>query len=150
MNILFSQKVWSIRANLDQYSSPPLTCTYTDHQTVSSFHSFCPITEAELKATIFKSKHYSLDPQLTSLFPKWPLHTSQQTAAPAWHLSLVLHSLGFLLIWQTERSQSSSMTTHRKSLDFSIVPHRTFDLQYLFWKSASLTSRRRCWKIKWN
>ena len=44
-------------------------CRLTDQQAASNFHSFHPITEAELKATILKSKptSCSLDPLPTSL-----------------------------------------------------------------------------------
>ena len=38
--------------------------------------------------------------------------------------SQVLHSPGFLLIWQIEHSQSSSMTTSRKSQALPMVCHR--------------------------
>ena len=46
-----------------------LYCRLTDQQVDSSFHSFLPITEAELKVTILKSKPTacSMDPLATSL-----------------------------------------------------------------------------------
>ena len=47
-------------------------CRLTDQQAASNFHSFHPITEAELKATILKSKptSCSLDP-LPTITPSW-------------------------------------------------------------------------------
>ena len=52
----------------------------------------------------------------------WPVYTSQQTQ----HMydSLVLHSPGFLLIWQIEHDQSSSIIMTRKFLAFPVVYHR--------------------------
>ena len=49
--------------------------------------------------------------------------------------SLVQHSPGFLLIWQIEDSQSSSMSTSRKSPDFPMVCHRV-----LCWAQFSSSS----------
>ena len=65
----FLQKVQSIRADLDQQSLSLTSCRLTDQQAASNFHSFHPITEADLKATILKSKptSCSLDPLPTSL-----------------------------------------------------------------------------------
>ena len=64
--------------------------------------------------------------------------------------SLVLHSSGFFLIWQTEHSQSSLMTTFYKSQTFPMVCHRvlcwaqfsSFSTQNLFltWFSVTLLS----------
>ena len=53
-NDYFLQKVQSIRADLDQQSLSLTSCRLTDQQAASNFHSFHPITEAELKATIVK------------------------------------------------------------------------------------------------
>ena len=49
--------------------------------------------------------------------------------------SLVLHSPGFLLIWQIEHNQSSSMTTSHKSQAFPMVCHRV-----LCWAQFSSSS----------
>ena len=68
-NDYFLQKVQSIHADLDQQSLSLTSCRLTDQQAASNFNSFHPITEAELKATISKSKptSCSLDPLPTSL-----------------------------------------------------------------------------------
>ena len=68
-NDYFLQKVQSIRADLDQQSVSLTSCRPTDQQAASNFHSFQPLTEAELKATILKSKptSCSLDLLPTSL-----------------------------------------------------------------------------------
>ena len=52
----FVQKVQSIRADLDQQSMSPMSCRLTDQTVVSMLSSLHPITEAELRATILKSK----------------------------------------------------------------------------------------------
>ena len=66
----FLQKIiQSLRDDLDQQSLSPTSCRLSVQQIDSSFHSFHPIIEAELKATILKSKptSCSLDPLPTSL-----------------------------------------------------------------------------------
>ena len=63
-----------------------------------------------------------------SWFFQLPL--TQMTTAYLWTDSntciafLVLHSAGFLLIWQIEHNQSSSMTMSSKSQAFPMVCHR--------------------------
>ena len=57
INDCFVQKAQSFRADLVQQSLPPLTCTMTDHLTGPSFHSYHPVTEAEVKATFLKSNN---------------------------------------------------------------------------------------------
>ena len=68
-NDYFLQKLRSIRVDLDQQSLSLTSCRLSDQQAASNFHSFHPITEAELKATILKPKptSCSLDPLPTSL-----------------------------------------------------------------------------------
>ena len=51
-NGYFLQKVQSILVDLDQQSLSPVNCRLTYQHCDSSFHSFHPITEAGLKATI--------------------------------------------------------------------------------------------------
>ena len=68
-NNCFLQKVQSIRADLGQQLLSLTSFSLTDQQADSNLHWYHPITEAELKITILKSKptSCSLDPLPTSL-----------------------------------------------------------------------------------
>ena len=59
--------------------------------------------------------------------------------------SPVLHSPGFLLTWQIEHSQSSSMTTSHKSQAFPTVCHR--DLCWAQFSSSSTQNLFLTWLI---